>query len=391
MKNIQDKPIRVLSVFGTRPEAIKMAPLCKLMAESPAFESRVCLTGQHRDLPDAAMRLFGLRADRELGLMQPGQTPSEVTARALAALDALLREEAPDLVLVHGDTASTLAGALASFFRHIPVGHVEAGLRTRDREAPWPEEMNRTLTADLAQLHFCPTAENRRNLEREAVQGELFVTGNTGIDAMKRTVRPDFIFPDPALRDLNFTGRQVVLLTCHRRENQGAPMERIFTAAREIAERHEELELVCPVHPNPAVRCCAMRILGQAPRVRLTAPLDVESMHNLLARCRFVLTDSGGLQEEAPALGKPVLVLRNTTERPEALRCASARLVGNDPATILSAAEELLRDGALYRRMAHAANPYGDGHAGERIVQAILWAFGRSRQRPEDFTPRTAA
>lgn len=377
--------IKVLSVFGTRPETIKMAPLLRLLAGLPELDSRICFTGQHRDLPAAALELFGLRPDYDLAVMQQRQTPAAVTCRILSGLEPVLAAAEPDLVLVHGDTATTLAAALAAFYHRIPVGHVEAGLRSGDRLSPWPEEMDRTLTADLAALHFCPTAQNRRNLEREAVQGRCFVTGNTGIDALRSTVRPGHVFAEPALRELDFRGKKVLVLTCHRRENQGPALEGILAAVGQLARAHEELEIVYPVHPSPAVRESALRLLAGLPRLHLTEPLDPLDMHNLLARCHFVLTDSGGLQEEAPALGKPVLVLRDTTERPEALRLGNVKLAGTDPAGILAAAEELLGDTGAYERMARAASPYGDGHASKRIAGALLWHFGLRPEPPADF------
>lgn len=378
---------KILSVFGTRPETIKMAPLLETLSGIPALESSVCFTGQHRDLPESAMKLWGIRADYDLKIMAERQTPADVMSRILSAMTEVIKEAAPDLILVHGDTATTLAAALAGFYNHVPVGHVEAGLRTGDKSAPWPEEMNRTLVSDLAELHFCPTVSNLENLRREAVQGAMFITGNTVIDAMKKTVQEDFVFPSPALKALDLRGKKLIVFTCHRRENYGKPMEDIMEAVRELAARHEELEVVYPVHPSPAVRECASRILGDTPRVHLVDPVDVETMHNLIARSYLVMTDSGGLQEEAPALGKPVLVLRQTTERPEALQFGTVKLAGVQKEEILAAAEELLTDTDAYQRMARATSPYGDGHASERIAQGILWYFGLSDRRPEDYSP----
>ena len=377
--------LKVMSVFGTRPEAIKMAPLVKALAACPEIESICCLTGQHRQMLDSVMDIFDLHADYDLNIMEKSQTLSTITTKTLLGMDGVLEEAKPDLVLVHGDTSTTFAGALAAFYHKVPVGHVEAGLRTWDRYSPYPEEMNRTMVGDLAELHFSPTAANRRNLERESVQGGMFITGNTVIDAMRYTVRPDYVFSNDELNRLDFTNRRVIVMTCHRRENYGEPMRNIMHAALEIVRTHPDAELVYPVHLSPAVRECAFGILGGKERIHLIDPVDVEEMHNLMAKCFFVLTDSGGLQEEAPAMGKPVLVLRRETERPEAVAAGTARLAGVEKETIVSMASELLEDPAAYQRMAKAVNPYGDGHACDRIVQAILWHFGRAQERPADF------
>ena len=377
--------IKVLSVFGTRPEAIKMAPLVKHLASRPEFESLCCLTGQHREMLDSVMDIFRLKADYDLNIMQARQTLSSITSRTLLGMEEVLETAKPDLVLVHGDTSTTFAGALAAFYHKIPVGHVEAGLRTWDKYSPFPEEMNRTLVGDIAELHFCPTANNLRNLEREAIAGDKFITGNTVIDAMQTTVRKDFVFSVPELNELDFAHRRVIAVTCHRRENYGQPMVNIMEALRELAAAHPELELVYPVHLSPVVRDCVFGILKDLPRVHLIDPIDVENMHNLMARCHFVMTDSGGLQEEAPALGKPVLVLRRETERPEAVRAGTVKLAGVEKQNILALAEELLTDESAYSAMAHAVNPYGDGHACERIAQGILWHFGRIAEKPADF------
>ncbi len=383
------RPIKVMSVFGTRPEAIKMAPLVMQLQAMPEFESICCLTGQHREMLDSVMDIFRLKADYDLHIMQARQTLSSITSRTLLGMEDVITQAKPDLILVHGDTSTTFAGALAAFYHRIPVGHVEAGLRTWDKYSPYPEEMNRTLTGDIAELHFCPTANNRANLEREGIRGEKFLTGNTVIDAMKTTVRPDYVFQTPELNGLDFAGRRVLTLTCHRRENYGQPMTDILTAVRELAERHPEIEVVYPVHLSPAVRETAFCILKDVPRVHLIDPIDVEEMHNLMARSYFVMTDSGGLQEEAPALGKPVLVLRRETERPEAVEAGTVLLAGVEKERILRLAEELLTDPETYQKMAKAVNPYGDGHASERIAQAILWYFHRRGDRPADFQPGT--
>ena len=380
-------PIKVMSVFGTRPEAIKMAPLVKQLQSMPEFQSICCLTGQHREMLDSVMEIFHLKADYDLHIMQARQTLSSITSRTLLGMEEVIAQAKPDLILVHGDTSTTFAGALAAFYHRIPVGHVEAGLRTWDKYSPYPEEMNRTLTGDIAELHFCPTANNRANLEREGIRGEMFLTGNTVIDAMKTTVRPDYVFQTPELNALDFRASRVITLTCHRRENYGEPMQAIMEAVRELVERHPEIEIVYPVHLSPVVRECVFGILRDVPRVHLIDPIDVEEMHNLMARSYLVMTDSGGLQEEAPALGKPVLVLRRETERPEAVASGTVALAGVEKANVLRLAEELLTNEETYRRMAKAVNPYGDGHASERIADAILWYFFQRTTRPADFRP----
>ena len=379
---------RIMSVFGTRPEAIKMAPLVRELAGREGLESLCCLTGQHRQMLDSVMEVFHLRADYDLNIMQKQQSLSSITTRALLGMEAVLEEAKPDLILVHGDTSTTFAGALAAFYHKIPVGHVEAGLRTYDKYSPYPEEMNRTLVGDIAALHFAPTAANADNLRKEAVGGEIFITGNTVIDAMKTTVRRDFRFSTELLNRLDFDSRRVIALTCHRRENYGKPMEDIFRAVRQIVEIHPDVEVVYPVHLSPAVRDCAQRELGGAARIHLIDPVDVEEMHNLIARCYLVMTDSGGLQEEAPAMGKPVLVLRRETERPEAVAAGTVKLAGVEYGQIVRLAGELLEQPSVYERMARAVNPYGDGCACQRIADAIEWHFGLRKDRPAPFAPQ---
>ncbi len=379
------KKIKIMSVFGTRPEAIKMAPLVKTLAAREGFESLCCLTGQHREMLDSVMEIFRLRADFDLNIMQKQQTLSSITTRALLGMETVLEEAQPDLVLVHGDTSTTFAGALAAFYHKIPVGHVEAGLRTYDKYSPFPEEMNRTLVGDIAALHFSPTPANAENLRREAVRGEIFVTGNTVIDAMQTTVRQDFRFAAQELNALDFENKRVIVLTCHRRENYGQPMHDILRAVRHVVETHPDVEVVYPVHLSPIVRACAQEELGDVARVHLIDPVDVEQMHNLMARCCFVMTDSGGLQEEAPALGKPVLVLRRETERPEAVAAGTVKLAGVAYDEIVRLANALLEQPALYRQMAQAVNPYGDGRACTRIADAIAWHFGLRDEKPADF------
>jgi UDP-N-acetylglucosamine 2-epimerase len=382
---MSNRRIKVMSVFGTRPEAIKMAPLVQELASRPEFESLCCLTGQHRQMLDSVMEIFHLKAQYDLDIMERQQTLSSITTKTLLGMERVLTEAEPDLILVHGDTSTTFAGALAAFYHKVPVGHVEAGLRTYDKYSPFPEEMNRTLVGDIATLHLAPTRANAENLRRESVQGEIFITGNTVIDAMKTTVRPDFVFEDETLNRLDFPEKQVITLTCHRRENYGAPMEAILTAVRTIVEENPNVEVVYPVHLSPVVQDCAHRLLGDHPRIHLIAPLDVAQMHNLVARSYLVLTDSGGLQEEAPALGKPVLVLRRETERPEAIAAGTAKLAGVETEPIVALTQELLQGGEAYARMAHAVNPYGDGKACGRIADAIAWHFGVVEEKPWSF------
>lgn len=381
------RKIRVMSVFGTRPEAVKMAPLIHALERDPAFEPLCCVTGQHRQMLDSVLDSFRLRADYDLDIMQERQTLSAVTTKALLGLETVFQQAKPDLVLVQGDTTTTLAGALAAFYQGIPVGHVEAGLRSFDPDSPFPEEMNRRLVSDIARLHFAPTAAAAEHLRRESVPGEIFVTGNTVIDTMKTTVSPGFRFTEPVLRELDFARKRVIVLTCHRRENQGPAMEQILLAVRQIATECPDVEVVFPVHRSPWVRECARRFLADTERIHLIEPLDVCQMHNLLARCYLVLTDSGGLQEEAPVLGKPVLILRRETERQEAVASGAAKLAGVDGERIGRLVRELLDDPAVYDSMAKAGNPYGDGSAAERIVDAIKWYFLHDRERPEDFIP----
>ena len=377
--------IKVMSVFGTRPEAIKMAPLVRALQASESIESIVCLTGQHREMLDSVMDIFHLKGDYDLNIMEKRQTLSTITTKTLLGMEQVLEEAKPDLVLVHGDTSTTFAGALAAFYHQVKVGHVEAGLRTWDKYSPFPEEMNRTLVGDIADLHFSPTRANAENLRREAIMGEIFVTGNTAIDAMQYTVRRDYTFTTELLNHLDFVHRRVIAVTCHRRENYGKPMQDIMHAILEVVERHPDVEVVYPVHLSPVVRECAFPILGGHDRIHLIDPIDVEEMHNLIARCAFVMTDSGGLQEEAPALGKPVLVMRRETERPEAVAAGTAKLAGVEKDVIVSMANELLDSPEAYAKMAKAVNPYGDGHACARITQAIEWYFGRTAERPADF------
>ncbi|MDK2894273.1 MAG: hypothetical protein PWQ98_398 [Moorella sp. (in: firmicutes)] len=382
-------PLKVLTVFGTRPEAIKMAPVVKELNRYPEeFNCQVAVTAQHREMLDQVLHLFQIQPGYDLDIMRPRQTLEEVTTRALNGLSGVLKTSRPDVVLVHGDTTTTFVAALAAFYQQIPVGHVEAGLRTGDRYAPFPEEMNRRLAGALADIHFAPTVTARDNLLREGVPAEhIYVTGNTVIDALKATVRPGYCFSDPRLQELDIERWRVVLVTAHRRENWGEPMREIFSALRDLVKRYSDIAVVFPVHYNPRVRELAGEILGNRERIYLIDPLDYEPFVNLMARSYLVLTDSGGLQEEAPALGKPVLVLREVTERPEAVAAGTVRLVGTGYHEILAAAGELLEDRQAYLRMAHAVNPYGDGQASRRIRGALRHYFGLTIARPQEFTP----
>ena len=362
-----------------------MAPLVLELDRRADIQAVCCVTAQHREMLDAVLEIFRIRPDYDLNIMEPRQTLSTITTKCLLGMEGVLEEAKPDLVLVHGDTSTTFAGALAAFYRQIPVGHVEAGLRTGDKYSPFPEEMNRKLVGDIADLHFCPTVSNRENLAREGITDGVFITGNTVIDALKTTVVKDYRFSNELLNSLDYAGRRILLVTCHRRENYGAPMANIMTALRRVADAFPEAELVYPVHLSPVVREAAGKYLSGHPRIHLIEPLDVEEMHNLMARCYLVLTDSGGLQEEAPALGKPVLVLRRETERPEAVAAGTVRLAGTEEETVFRLASELLKDESAYRAMAHAVNPYGDGHACRRIVDAIAWKFGLRAEKPEQF------
>ncbi|NCB63869.1 MAG: UDP-N-acetylglucosamine 2-epimerase (non-hydrolyzing) [Clostridia bacterium] len=377
--------IRVMTIFGTRPEAIKMAPLVKELASRPEIESLCCVTAQHREMLDSVLKIFDLTPDYDLNIMEPNQTLSTITSKCLLGIEKVLAEAKPDLVLVHGDTSTTFAGALAAFYQRIPVGHVEAGLRTWDRYSPWPEEMNRTMVGDLAVLHFCPTAANRDNLAAEGIATGVYITGNTVIDALKTTVVKDYHFSTSLLNELDYEQKKVILVTCHRRENYGEPMEHIMRALRRVAETFPEAELVYPLHLSPVVQEAAHKGLDGLDNVHLIAPLTADEMHNLMARCYLVMTDSGGLQEEAPALGKPVLVLRRETERPEAVKAGTVKIAGTDAEDIFNLASELMTDEAAYKKMAHAVNPYGDGRACERITDAILYLEERRAHPPETF------
>ena len=379
--------IKVMTVFGTRPEAIKMAPLVKALEQREDIASIVCITAQHRQMLDQVMDIFQIKADFDLDIMQSGQTLSDITTRVIKGIESVILEAKPDIVLVHGDTTTTFAAALASFYCQTKVGHVEAGLRTYDKYSPFPEEMNRCLTTYLADLYFAPTANNKENLLKENVNSDaIYITGNTVIDAMKTTIRTDYVFRDETLQKLDFENKRVILVTAHRRENLGAPLKNICTAILNTVNAFPDTEVVYPVHLNPLVRNVAFDILGNHPRIHLIDPLDVSELHNLMSRCYLVMTDSGGLQEEAPSLGKPVLVLRNETERPEAVTAGTVKIAGVNQGEIEQLAHTLLSDQSAYDAMSKAVNPYGDGMASERIVDAILYAFGKKADKPENFT-----
>ncbi|SHE97000.1 non-hydrolyzing UDP-N-acetylglucosamine 2-epimerase [Desulforamulus putei] len=382
--------LKILTVFGTRPEAIKMAPLVKELNSRPdKIRSLVAVTAQHREMLDQVLELFDIVPDYDLNIMQEGQTLYDVTVRALEGLKDVLIDSNPDLVLVHGDTTTTFAAALAAYYRQIPVGHVEAGLRTHNKYSPFPEEMNRHLTGALAEYHFAPTERAMQNLIKENVNPDnIFVTGNTVIDALKATVKENYVFSDPLLNNIDFGRQRVLLVTTHRRENLGQPMRDIYRALKEIVETYPDVEIVFPVHRNPAVRRVVNEILGNIPRVHLIEPLQYEPFINLMQRCYLVLTDSGGLQEEAPSLGKPVLVLRSTTERPEAVEAGTVKLVGTDREVVLSVTKELLNNPEAYKAMAEAVNPYGDGLAAKRIADFLCYKFHLTEGRPEEFLPK---
>ena len=381
------KKIKVMTVFGTRPEAIKMAPLALELQKHNEIDSIICVTAQHRQMLDQVLEIFGITPDYDLDIMKTRQTLVGITTRVLEGLDEVIQKEKPDLVLVHGDTSTSFVAALAAFYNQVKVGHVEAGLRTYDKYSPFPEEMNRQLTGRISDLNFSPTEQNRQNLLKENVpDGTIYITGNTVIDALKTTVRPDYKFKDDCLNELDFQSKRVIIVTAHRRENLGKPLENICTALKEIVTEYPDTELVYPVHLNPAVRETAFSILGGMDRVHLIDPLDVEDLHNAMSRAFMVMTDSGGIQEEAPALAKPVLVLRRETERPEAVKAGTVKIAGVDKDEIKRLAKELLDSKEAYDKMAHAANPYGDGEASRRIAEAILYEFGISDKKPDNFS-----
>lgn len=375
--------IKVMTVFGTRPEAIKMAPLVLALQTDERFEAVTTVTAQHREMLDQVLEIFKIVPDYDLNIMHKEQTLTEITANVLTKLDQVIKVVKPDIILVHGDTTTTFAASVAAFYNQVAIGHVEAGLRTWNKYSPFPEEMNRQMTDDLADLYFAPTEESKANLLKEnQAAAKIFVTGNTAIDALKQTVSSDYQHELLAKLD---PGHKLILVTMHRRENQGQPMARVFRTLLEVVEQRPEVEVIYPVHLSPKVQKLAHEILGKHERIHLIAPLDVVDFHNLAAKSYFIMTDSGGVQEEAPSLGKPVLVLRDTTERPEGVSAGTLKLVGTEPAKVKAAMLELLDDPNVYQQMAQAQNPYGDGQASQRILAAIAYHFRLSEQRPKEF------
>lgn len=382
MEVFMKNQLKVMTVFGTRPEAIKMAPLVKELAKyDDKIESIVTVTAQHREMLDQVLNIFEIQPDYDLNIMKDRQSLIDVTTRCLEGLNKVFQEVKPDIVLVHGDTTTTFVASLAAFYNSIPIGHVEAGLRTWNKYSPYPEEMNRQLTGVLADLHFSPTPQSKENLLVEnKPAASIFVTGNTAIDALKTTVKTQYTHP--VLDKLG--DDRLVLMTAHRRENTGKPMENMFNAIRRLVEKHEDIQVVYPVHMNPVVREIANRILGENNRIHLIEPLDVIDFHNFASRAYLILTDSGGVQEEAPSLGVPVLVLRDTTERPEGVTAGTLKLAGTEEETIYQLADELLSNQEAHDQMSKASNPYGDGHASKRIVESILYYFKQKEARPKD-------
>lgn len=380
------KKIKVMSIFGTRPEATKMAPLIKAMDKCDEIEQIVCVTAQHRQMLDQVLEIFDLHPDYDLDIMTERQTLTSITTKALTGLEEVMSEAKPDLVLVHGDTTTTFAGALAAFYSGIKLGHVEAGLRTYDKTQPFPEEMNRVLTGHMADLHFAPTPLAKEHLLKENIGEEgIFITGNTAVDCLKHTIKDNFKFDLDELNNIDYKNKRVITMTAHRRENLGEPLENICRAVLRLTEDYEDIEVVYAVHFNPAVREVANRILGNHARIHLVDPLDIVNMHNLMNLSYMVMTDSGGLQEEVPSMGKPVLVLRNVTERPEGVEAGTLKLAGVNEDEIYAQAKELLENKESYDKMVAAKNPFGDGYAAERIVEAIRYHFGFRSDRPEDY------
>ena len=378
------KKIKVMTVFGTRPEAIKMAPLVlELQKQSQRFEAITTVSAQHREMLDQVLDIFHIKPDYDLNIMHARQTLTDITSNVLINLDKILKEAKPDIVLVHGDTTTTFAASVAAFYNQIPIGHVEAGLRTWEKYSPYPEEMNRQMTDAMTDLYFAPTNQSKANLLKENhKEDNIYITGNTAIDALKQTVDKEYHHD---ILDKVSPDNKLILLTMHRRENQGEPMRRVFKVIREVVESREDVEVIYPVHLSPAVQEVAKEILGNTERIHLISPLDVVDFHNLAARSYFIMTDSGGVQEEAPSLGKPVLVLRDTTERPEGVEVGTLKLVGTESEKVKKEMEELLDNDAEYQRMAQAKNPYGDGKASERILDAIAYYFGVTDKKPIEF------
>ena len=376
--------IKVMMVFGTRPEAIKMAPLVLKLKADERFDEVTVVTAQHREMLDQVLEIFNIKPDYDFNIMKKNQSLEGITSKVMLKLADVITKEQPDIVLVHGDTTTSFAASLASFYQQRPIGHVEAGLRTWNKYSPFPEEMNRQMTDDLADIYFAPTKLSKENLLSEHHQAEnIFITGNTAIDALQETVKDDY---HHKVLDLIEPNHRVILVTMHRRENQGEPMRRVFKVMKEVVDSHDDVEIIYPVHMSPKVQEVAHEILGNDPRIHLIAPLDVVDFHNLAKRSYFIMTDSGGVQEEAPALNKPVLVLRDTTERPEGVNAGTLKLVGTHVDDVRAAMLQLLEDKSAYDQMANAKNPYGDGHASDRIMDAIAYYFSDKKgQRPKDF------
>ena len=367
--------IKVMSIFGTRPEAIKMAPLVKELERRKEIESIVCVTAQHREMLDQVLNTFDIKPDYDLNIMKQGQSLADVTTRALVGLEEVIKEVKPNIVLVHGDTTTTFAGALAAFYNQVAIGHVEAGLRTYDKYSPYPEEMNRQMVDRLSDMYFAPTEISKDNLLKENIdESKIYITGNTAIDAMSTTVDENYTHPE---LDWIKPGERMILLTAHRRENLGEPMRHIFRAIKRVVDEFSDVKVIYPIHMNPRVREVANEVFGDADRVKLIEPLEVFDFHNFQNKSYIILTDSGGIQEEAPSLGKPVLVLRDTTERPEGIKAGTLKLVGTDEDVIYEETKKLLLDKKEYEKMSKASNPYGDGHASERIVDAIIQYFNK--------------
>lgn len=376
--------IKVMTVFGTRPEAIKMAPLVLKLQADERFDEVTVVSAQHREMLDQVLEIFKIKPDYDFNIMKQNQTLEEITAKVMIDLAKVIKKEKPDIVLVHGDTTTSFAASLASFYEQSTIGHVEAGLRTWNKYSPYPEEMNRQMTDDLADLYFAPTELSKANLLKENHRADnIFVTGNTAIDALKQTVQKDYHHD---VLDLIEPEHKIILVTMHRRENQGEPMRRVFKVMKQVVDSHEDVEIIYPVHLSPRVQQVAQEILGNDPRIHLIAPLDVVDFHNLAKRSYFIMTDSGGVQEEAPSLNKPVLVLRDTTERPEGVKAGTLKLVGTEVDAVREAMLDLLENKTAYQKMASAKNPYGDGHASDRIMDDIAYYFAKPQgQKPADF------
>lgn len=378
--------IKVMTIFGTRPEAIKMCPLVNELKRKKEIDCKVCVTAQHREMLDQVLDIFNLTPDYDLNIMKNKQTLSTITTSVLNGLDKIFAVEKPNLVLVHGDTTTTFAASLSAFYNKIKIGHVEAGLRTYNKYSPFPEEANRVLTGHIADLHFAPTKTSKENLLKEAIsENSIFITGNTVIDAMASTVEENYVFENKELNKIDFKNKKVIMVTAHRRENWGKPLENICNSLKSLALEHKDVEIVYLVHLNPVVQNTAKEILQNIPNVHLLPPLDLKETHNLMNKSYLIMTDSGGIQEEAPHLGKPVLVLRDTTERPEAVKAGTVKIVGTHMDIILKLSNELITNREEYDKMSNSVNPYGDGKASQRIVDNILFNFGYIEKRPKEF------